>query len=462
MASERPRKRILGVPMRIHVGRRELIITVLPALALIVGGFWLAYQFVRPAPPSKVVMSTGAEDGAYHAFAKKYRAVLAEEGITLELRTSSGSVENLARLKDANSGVDVALVQGGIAGTGDASGLISLGQMFHEPLWVFYRGGDTVERLSELKGKRIAIGPEGSGTRRLALSLLGASGINARDATLLDLAGDKAADALVHGRLDVLLMVSAPEAQLVRKLAHTGGVQLMHLAQADAYVRRFPYLSRLTLPAGVIDLARNLPPAPIALVSPTANLVAREDLHPAIITLLARAAQETHGGASAFGAAGEFPATRESEFPIADGARRYYRQGPPFLQRYLPFWLAVLAERTIVLLVPLLTIVLPVMRFGPPVYRWRVHRRIISWYGKLRLLELELRRKLDTAALEEIVDALDHIEDEVNAIHVPLAFAEEVYNLRAHIGLVRSQLRDRYAARTKAPGQEKQPAGDSA
>jgi TRAP transporter TAXI family solute receptor len=419
---------------------KELAMVALPVALAIAAAFWFTFKFVQPAPPRVVVMSTGAEGGAYHAFGLRYKAILARDGVTLELRPSSGAVENLARLRDPESDVSLAFVQGGTGRAADPPVLESLGSVYYEPLWVFYRGKHAIDRINELKGKRVAVGPEGSGTRKLALVILESSGLQSGDVTLLDIGGQGAADALIAGAADAVFVVAGPEASIVRMLIRNEDVRLMSFARADAYVARLPFLHRLVLPRGTLDLARDLPRDDVQLVAPTANLLAKESLHPAIAYLVLEAAREVHSGPGPFNRMGEFPSPNDAEFPLSSQAERYYKSGPPFLQRYLPFWAATLIDRMIVLLVPLFAVAVPLFRILPGLYAWRIRRKVYRWYGELKFLEEELRHRPPGDDPSDELARLAKIEGEVAEIHVPLGFAHEVYTLRMHIKLVRELL----------------------
>jgi TRAP transporter TAXI family solute receptor len=419
---------------------KELATVALPVALAIGAAFWFTFKFVQPAPPRVVVMSTGAEGGAYHAFALRYKTILARDGVTLELRPSSGAVENLARLRDPKSDVSLAFVQGGIGDAADPPLLESLGSVYYEPLWVFYRGKREIDRINDFKGKRIAVGSEGSGTRKLAHVILDTSGLRPEDGTLLDIGGQKAADALIAGTADVLFIVAGPEAPLVRKLVRADGVKLMSFARAAAYAARHPFLHKLVLPRGTLDIARDLPREDVLLIAPTANLLAKESLHPAIAYLVLEAAHEVHSGPGPFNRIGEFPSPNDVEFPLSSQAERYYRSGPPFLQRYLPFWAASLIDRMVVLLLPLCAVAVPLFRILPGLYAWRIRRKVYRWYGELKFLEEELRHRPPGDDPADELARLAKIEDEVSEIHVPLGFAHEVYTLRMHIKLVRELL----------------------
>ena len=422
------------------IALREMFLAWWPWLLLVVAGFVIAYQFVQPAPPSRVVISAGATDGAYYRFAQQYRDIFARNDIDLEVRPSSGSVENYGLLKKADSGVDIGFVQAGIGSPTEAPHLVTLGSLYHEPLWVFYRANETKDRLTQLPSERIAIGPEGSGTRQLAAVLLTANRMAVPHGGVSELGGSAAAPALQQGQVDAAFFVASPQAPVVRTLLNDGSVRVMSFSQADAYTRYFPYLSALVLPRGGIDLERDIPPNDVRLLASTANLVARDDLHPAIVTLLAVAMTEVHSRPGLFERAGEFPSVKGAVFPASRETERYFKQGPPFLQRYLPFWAAVFVERMIVLLVPLIALMLPLMRVLPTLYNWRVTSPIYKAYGQLRFLEDEVVRDPSSAKAPDYLARLDGIEARVDQLHVPLSFNHQVYTLRDHIGLVRSRI----------------------
>ena len=408
---------------------------------LIVGiGFIVAYQFVEPAPPTKIVITTGGENGAYYQFAHRYAAILARSGVSLEIRTSAGSLENLTRLK--NNEAQVGFVQGGVLApkddpdAEDDSGLLSLGSVFYEPVWVFYRGEKRLERLTELRGKRVAIGQEGSGIRQLAELLLEANDVPAGK-NLLPLSGLQAAEELQQGRIDAAFLIAAESAPVVQVLLRSPGVKVMSFAQANAYQRRFPFLTRLTLPQGVVDLVRDYPPEDIKVLAPTANLIVRDDLHPALQTLLLQAVSEVNGKSGFFQSAGEFPSYMDQLLPLSPEAARYFKAGPPFLQRYLPFWLAVLIDRLIVLMLPIVALLIPLLRIAPALYSWRVRSKIFRSYGELKFLEDDLKHRFDLTKVAEYRDRLDALDEEASQLHVPLGFTDLVYTLREHVNLVR-------------------------
>lgn len=416
---------------------RDLVLTIVPLVLIVASAFWLAYQFVKPAPPAWLVMTAGAEGGSYHAFAKRYREILARNDIDVEVRASSGSVENLRRLGEKASGVDAGFVQSGTGSADDLPGLVSLGNLYYEPMWVFYRGNAVLGRLSQLTGKRLAIGPPGSGGRRLALQLLSANEATRKPTVLLDLGIPEAAAALRRREIDAVFVIAGEDSPVVQELLRAPGVRLMNLRQAAAYTRLFPFLSSVVLPQGAIDLVRNIPDQDTTLLAATAMLVAREDLHPALTSLLIQAAIEIHGRPGLFHRPGEFPTAVATDFPLSDEAKRYYQSGPPFLQRYLPFWVAVFVERMVVLLVPLVVILIPLIRILPSAYSWQVKRRIYRWYGELKQLESDLEHDREHAGIAGHLQRLEQIEQGISKLKVPLAYSGEFYHLRQHAEFVR-------------------------
>ncbi len=358
-------------------------------------------------------------------------------------------MENLKLLADPGADVSVALVQGGLATPERNPGLVSLGVVFLEPLWVFYR--DTVEqdRLEGLRGRRIAIGPVGSGLHVLARELLAANEMTGPPTQLLDLPTREAADALLAGRVDAVFVVAAAQSETVQRLLRAEGVRLMDLARAEGYTRRFPHLAMVTLPEGAVDLARNIPPKDTRLLASRANLVARADLHPALITVLLDAAERVHGGSGLFHAAGEFPSPRETDLPVPEDARRFYKSGRPFLQRYLPFWAAVFIDRMLVMLLPLVAVLLPVFRILPMLYSWRVRSRIYRRYGELRYLEEQVDTTFDPGRTEDYLRQIDRMEQAVNRSHTPVSYSDLLYNFRLHAGIVREKIAARRGQESK-------------
>jgi len=416
---------------------KELITTFGPAILLIIAGFWVAYQFVSPPPPKKIIISTGSKTGNYFKIAQQYREALAKEGIDLEIINSSGSGENINRL--LNTQADIAFVQGGTGKEGDP--LQSLGSLYYEPLWIFLRKEIKAEKITDLSGLRIAIGQDGSGTQILAKELLDLNHIGDKTAKLLAISSTDASNALTNSEIDAAFIVSSAKSASVQKLLHNDQLELMGFLRADTYTKLLPYLSKVVLPEGIIDLASNFPAQADTLLAPTANLVVREDFNPALIILLLRAADEIHNKGGIFSAAGTFPSADFTAYPINDVAKRFFTVGPPFLMRYLPFWPAVFIDRMIVMLVPLLMLMIPLGKIMPPLYQWRIRSSIYRWYKDLQEVADEITGEaLTTEQLETLNEKLTLVENEVNKVKPPLSYVEQVYNLLLHIDLVRKKL----------------------
>lgn len=437
----------------VAISWRDLAVSFGPFILLILVGAWLAIWLIRPAPPSAFTIAAGPKDSNFWRVAERYRDILARDGIKLNIVETGGSLDNLKRLADPAQDVDVGFVQGGLASAVDAqalSSLVSLGSVSYVPVAVYYRTppprqdgkpAPALRQLSELAGKRIAIGGAGSGSSVLAATLLKANGVEQGKGTeLLNIGGDEAAQALSTGKIDAaFLMGDSVSMGTMGKLLRAPGMRMMDFSQADAYVRRYRYLNVLKMPMGVFDLARNLPARDTQLIAPTAELVAREDLHPALSDLLIEAAHEVHGKANVMQKAGEFPAPLEHEYRISDDAARYYKSGKTFFYRTLPFWLASLLDRAVVIVLPVVLLLIPGIRLVPMLYGWRIRSRIYRWYGELIALERGISRETPEERAD-ILKRLDEIEAAVNRMKMPLAFADQFYVLREHIGFVRGRL----------------------
>ena len=431
-------------PMKITaVSVWALAQTVGPFILVAAVAIWATLHFVQSAPPRSITISTGPPGSTFETIAERYAKLLARSGVTLKVLQSQGSIENLARLSDRKSHVDIALVQAGLSQSDQPSDLVSLGGMFYQPITIFYRSPKPLSRLSDFRGQRIAIGPEGSGTRFLALALLKANEIDSQGPTrLLSLEGDAAREALLRREVDVVFLTGDSASPLtIREMLHAEGILLFDFPQADAYVRRFPYLNKLVLPPGAFDLGENLPPTEVNLLAPTVELVAHSDLHPAIVDLLVEAAFQVHGRATLLQAAGQFPNPSMRTLPLDEEAGRYYKSGDKtFTYRYLPFWLASLVNRAAVVLVPILVVVVPGLRFLPQVYRWRIDSRIHHRYAELMSIEREALGKMTEERKAVLLKRLREMERSVISRKMPGSHAEQLYQLRQHIVFVREGL----------------------
>ena len=425
------------------VSLRDLLVAAGPTIVLVLAACIVAYWLVDPAPPREVRLATGQENSAYESFGKQYAQELKKDDIRVTLLPTLGSQDNLERLRSGQA--EIAFVQSGSTSEEQASqlGLVSLGSLFTEPVWLFLRDKVKTNSLTGLRGLRINLGPEGTGVPNLFRQILSVNGVEPQELKISTLENTPATVELLAGRIDGLVFSSAPEAPLIQMLLQTPGIRLFNFTQAEAYTRRLPFLTHVTLPRGIVDLGRDIPNQDYHLIAPTATLVAREDLHPALIDLFVKAAGEIHGGAGWFQQQAQFPSPKFTEIPVADEAAKYYRDGPPLLQRYMRFWLANLFERLWVVVVALAALVIPLSKIVPPLYVWRVRSRVYRWYGELRAVEQAwegVQEDQREIVRTDLLKRLDQIEEQVNHISIPLAYADGLYGLRGHINIVRQRL----------------------
>ncbi len=400
---------------------------------------------LRPAPPSRIVMATGTPDGAYHIFGRRYQQALARHGIQLELRETAGAVENLSLLEDPASGVSFGFVQGGLTSSEKSPDLQSLGTVFREPMWLFFREpeADSAEVAADLRGRSLSIDVRGTGTNALARHLLDRVGLTDLDLRIVELPAAEARVQMLAGQLDGMVLVTPWENPIVQQLLHDPGITLKQFPRADAIVALTPFLGKETLVRGVADLARDLPPTDLTLIANKGSLVIRRELHPALQYLLLDAATQIHAAPGVFNRGGEFPAAVTVDLPLSAQAQQFYRSGRPFLQRYLPFWLAVLVERLLFVLIPIIGVIYPVVRLIPSLYAWGMRQRIYHLYGELKVLETELAHLPEEASADQLRHSLAQLEKRANALHVPSSFGLMLYTLRSHIALVRATLTER-------------------
>jgi len=416
-----------------------------PSITIAVTATAIACAFLvmlRSMPPHLIVMATGREGDAYYEVGERYRAALSYENVQVQLVPTAGSVENLAMLRDPHSGASVALIEGGILSAADTSGVESLGTVFYEPLWWFHKREIRGEEANSLRGQRVSIGPQGSGTRALALQLLKRTGMEAQVGELLALEPREAGEKLLAGEIDMAFMMTSWESPVVQQLLADDRVTLSSFLHADAFIALYPFLTKVVVPRGVTDIAKDRPSTDVVMIATKASLVVRKDLHPAIQYLLLNAAAKIHSGPSIFNHANAFPAAEAIDIPLSDEALRFYKSGLPFLHDYFPFWMAALMGKLIILLIPILGVLYPMVRFLPRLYDWRIRSKVLRLYGELRFLEEELTRTRGTVRdTGEMVSRLDRLQEQANHLRIPVAYASMLYELRNHIDLVREGLR---------------------
>ena len=403
----------------------------------------LALTYFIPAPPLTVGMATAFKGGSIEYYGRRYREIFARSNIELELHETTGVVESLKLLKDPNSGVQIAGVVGGVSDGKHAPEVLSLGTIYNSALWLFYSSNEPFDRLSQFKGKRIAAGPTGSGTRLSAEQVLGKGGVNSENSVFVPLAGTAAAEALRDGKVDAVWILGAPDGVAIHAMLVDPAVRLMSFPMAEAFTIIFPEFVRLVLPRGVVDIDRNIPPVDVPLIGTTTKVLVRSDLHPEIVQLLLQAMVKAHGARGVFQQTNEFPNGNDTEYPVAPAAIDFYKNGPSFMQRHLPLWLSVHAQRAIAVLVAAIAIGFPLVRLLPLAYNWIARRRLFYWYAKLKALEASFDADPKDMHLAESRAEIERIEHAVSHISIPLTFSDQVYNLRSHIDIVRRKIASR-------------------
>jgi TRAP-type uncharacterized transport system substrate-binding protein len=420
-----------------QINRRLLAIAAILVVALTAVGIWLTFFLLRPTPPRSVAMAIDPQGSFGAELGNRYRELLARDGIELRLVPSAGAVESMARLRDPKAGISIAIVPGGISNHKESPGLVSLGTLFYEPLWLFSRG-QHLENLEQLRNLRISIGPEGSASHELALKLLTrVDVIDQKSAKLLPLTPQESAAKLLNRDIDASILMGAWETPAVQQLLLAKEIDLANIRRADAWVALYPFLNKLVVPAGVASMAENQPPTDVLLVAPKASLIVRDDLHPAIQYLLLEAASKIHSGPEVFHKAGQFPASESVDLPLSTHARQFYKTGPPFLQRNLPFWLAVLVQQVLVLLLPVVGVLYPLLQVSPKIFISIQTRRVYRLYSELRLLERELTSAGSTKDDKDLIERFDQLEDRASRLWVPASLRPQLYDLRSHVRLVR-------------------------
>lgn len=409
-------------------------------IILVAGAFWFAAQFIAPPPPGHIRIAAGSKNGAYYAFAERYKHRLARENITADIIETAGSAENIRLLQDGTA--DIAFAQSGLAFSSavDVRDIETLGSLYFEPLWLFVPQDVDVSDIYELEGGKLAVGGMGGGTRIMTEILLEANGITKDTADLHDIGGQEAYKALRNKEVDAAFFVSGYDSPLIQEMLHDEMIRLVSFRRGDAYARRFPFLSKVVLPEGIVDLPENIPPQNMSLISPVAMMVTHKDFHNALKTLLVQMTGDVHKGKIPYIGDTSFPTLDYADLPVSDEAERYYKYGPNFLQRYLPFWLADLVNRLKIMLIPLIGVMIPLFKVGPPVYRWRIRSKIYKWYKSLKKMEEALHQKEDDTDARDVIKTLDEIDEEAKRTPVPLSYAEELYNLRLHIKMVRERI----------------------
>jgi TRAP transporter TAXI family solute receptor len=416
-----------------------IVIAFFVALIILFGVLWV----LIPPPPKAIEMATGFPTGLYYQFGERLKVELANDGVKLDLKTTGGTVDNLALLSDPKSGIEFGMVQGGVAEISKYPNLVSLAGMFYEPVWVWYREsafkneGGQLRVLNQLKGKRVSLGNEGSGTLALSQALLKVSGISENEMYAQKLKPDDAIAKFSSGELDAIFIVAAAEAPVLKKFYEIPGIRLMNFEQADAYTRNLPYLSKVTVPRGLLSIAHDLPRQDIQVIAPTATLVAKSDISPALVSLLLGASYDILKSYSRLQKSGEFPSGAGLDFPLHVDAEIYLKDGPSFLHRHFPFWTAVWVGRFVKIVIPLLVILIPLFTYVPSAKNFLLRLKLAQVYEELKVIE---KNALNPDMREKNSRDLGQIERRVDNMKVSMLDAKELYDLKGHVGDVRARL----------------------
>ncbi len=419
--------------------RRHLLV-LLAAIVCVMGITSLLLMYFIPSPPSQFTIATGRSHQIYEGIAKQYQEILARSNVELNLRLTNGALENIGLLNDPASNVSAGIVQGGISNEAQSPDLRSLGRINYQIYWIFYRASDLLSDLRQFKGKRIALGPQGSGQRPMTEKILAASGVNSENTTLLGLTAQDAASALNDGDIDVLFLPFALDSVILYGLLTNPRIKAMSFTEADALVRIFPFLVRLVMPRAVINFEKIVPANELVLIAASNVVLVRKDVHPALIDLLAHAIIETHRKPGVFEQAGEFPTLTDPEYPMAETARDFYKNGPSILNRYLPFWITSHVQRAMAVFVTVLAIILPLFSYAPKLYKWLVEYRLHAMYRRLRAIESMLHRDAASTEVASLEAELAGVDRAIHLLSIPMQHSDLFFSIKSHHDLVRVQL----------------------
>jgi TRAP-type uncharacterized transport system substrate-binding protein len=428
---------------RIDLNWIKLFLFVVLSIAI---AYFTYNRILKLLPPDSVTIAAGTEGSAYNDLAQQYRAILARDGIEVEILETAGSVENAARVAGPEADADVAFVQGGVPVPDDRP-VEALAATFLEPLWVMHRGAlDSPADPTGWRGLRIAAGAEGSGTRFVIDALARATGQSIAGNTLVPLGGAEAADALLAGEVDAAIFVAPVTAPYLQGLFESDRVITAAIRDSEALSRQLAFVQQTTIPRSGFDYAAQHPPEDIELIAMVARLVARADLHPAAIDRLINAAREVHSKRDLITDQNAFPSTTNISMPLNAQAENLLKKPPSPLYRFLPYWVVAQINSFAILLVPLLVIILPLARILPGIYEWQMRARVYRRYPELREIERAAGSAIDPAEISALESRLGRIEDEVSRLSLPLRYREYAYTLRVHINLVRERLRQKREA----------------
>jgi TRAP transporter TAXI family solute receptor len=427
------------------------------AVVLFVGMLGLSVWLLGSPPPRRIKLATGDPKGSFAALGDKYKDHLKRMGLNVDLVKSSGSIDSLHLLQSGQA--DVAFVQAGVAeAVGLTDGLCTLAAIDSQPLWIFARSEVPVASLRDLKRRRVIVGPPDSGTDALSRRLLEEFGVTKENTDFLNLSMDESRKALVEGTADAAFFVCSHTAAVVQELLPEKQVRLVSLDSQAALSRHFRYLRSVDLPKGAIDLARNWPSENISLLAPMTLLLARENLHPQVVEQLLAVAQAEHAAGNLIDEPGKFPTLDGVDKPPPNiAAEKFLKSGGSILSRMLPYWGVRLVAEAKLLVLPLLAL-LPMWKFLPMLYTYRINSILKRHYTALREVEGHINQCNDPVELRKWLEALDGLRTDLEKLSqkLPAHLQRDVYHWRLHVSLVRSEGRDRLHRLEEKPAESEQ------
>ena len=420
--------------------KNKLLTVSIPILLLIIASFYITSQFIQPSPKKEFTIATGSENGQYYKTALLYKEILEKQKVKVNILTSNGSIDNLNLIE--NKKADMAFIQNGIDYKKKNTSIKAIASTNYEPLWIFYRNeGYSMDYILQLISKKISIGEKGSGTFDLASKILTDNKLNNDNSTLLNYSTIDAKEKLLSGKIDAMFLVMSPNAPIVKELLENPDINLFTFKRSKAYSRKYSFLESLDLYEGTIDLYKNLPSEDVRLLSTTATLVIRDDFSEELIRLVLKSIKEVHNKKGLFEKENQFPNIDNITIEINEEAQRYHTYGDTWLEKIFPYWIASNLDRLKILLIPLITLLIPLLKGGVPLYRWSIRSKIYKWYDELQKIDLLLENLTSKEQLKEKLIEIEALKKEIKEeTKVPLSYMGEYYDLIMHIELIISKI----------------------
>ena len=411
----------------------------IPIIMLIIASFYFTSKFIQPSPNKEITIATGSINGEYYQTALKYKEILEKQKLKVNNLTSNGSIENVQLLNEKKA--DIAFVQNGIEILENENNLQAIASVYYEPLWIFYKHESySMDYIIQLISKKISIGTQGSGTKDLSLKLLKNNGIDENNTQILNHTNQEAKDLLLNGEIDAMFIISSADSKIVKELLENPSIRLFSFKRAKAYSRKYIFLESNPLYEGTIDLYKNLPFEDVNLLMTTANLIVRDDFSDELIRLILKEIKPLHNKKGLFEIENQFPNIDNLSLEINEDANRYFTYGDTWLEKLFPYWIASNIDRLKILLIPLITLMIPLSKGFFPLYRWSIRSKIYKWYKQIQTIDLaSFDAKEDE--LKTLSKTITQLRHEIKAeTKVPLSYMGEYYDLIMHLELVISNI----------------------